>query len=238
MIGLRVVNWKDSAESEAGAIERIKRRASVPDICGPEIIAAPARGPMRVMDSQSTQWGENGEVTRVSHGYQGRKLAKVCDVFDMMQARAKRELFTPAQIEIGRRFAGLVERHAKGAIKCSSFEANVGGSGGGDFMDTFVSEGREIDQMRHAARWDHTGQEVIAIKVVSRGKARLIMSGDLVERVCLGQRSMSQVLRDYAMSNSGRNIERTTQALSDALDRMNSIKVKKVSPHCFTDRVA
>lgn len=71
-----------------------------------------ARGPLRVSRSGDVGAGN---------------VVKVCDVFDIIEARAKREVFKPDHVAIARRYAGLIEGHSKGATKCSSLEASGGG---------------------------------------------------------------------------------------------------------------
>ena len=210
-------------ERDGRAIARVRRFGAVPDVCGPEVPEAPARGPIRLVDPVSVRVDEAGQLERVSMGYHGYKAAKVCDVFDLMEVRAKRQMFTTAQVETGRRFAALIERHSNGATKCSSLEASGGGTGAGEFMDAFLAEGDEIARMRKAAGQDAKGQEIIALEVRSGGKLRRIMALDLVERVCVGQESLSAVLRGCGLAKSGGRVDALSEALGAALDRMKEV---------------
>ncbi|WP_066706941.1 hypothetical protein [Celeribacter ethanolicus] len=206
------------------ALRMVRRMGAVPSVCGPEVVEAPARGPIRLVVPTVTRVVEGGakEAERVAMSHEGRKVARVCDVFDLMEVRAKRKLFSEAQIEVGRRYGALVERHAKGATKCSSLEA-MGGGGAGEFMDAFLAEGCEIAALRRAAAYDRAGHEVVALEVRVGAKLRRILAGDLVERVCVGQQSLSAVLRAHGLSNRGGHIGGLRGALGAALDRMRAV---------------
>lgn len=159
------------ADREDEALRLMRRMGAVPAVCGPEVGEAPARGPIRLVVPTVARVVEGGakDAERVAVSHEGRKVAKVCDVFDLMEARAKRSLFTKAQVDVGRRYGALVERHSKGATKCSSLEA-VGGGGAGAFMDAFLAEGCEIAALRRAARFDREGREIVALEVCGSGK--------------------------------------------------------------------
>nr|WP_319250270.1 hypothetical protein [uncultured Celeribacter sp.] len=153
------------ARAEAQAVARVKAQGQVPRACGTEMAEAPARGAIRLVtpvarrvvaapeDAQKPEGGNR--VERHDLGFEGRKAAQICDVFDLMAVRARRTQFTRAQIATARRYAGLLERHSKGAMKCSSMESAHSGSGGsggqGTFMDSYLQEGREIDRLRRRA---------------------------------------------------------------------------------------
>lgn len=214
---------KDRDAGEAERIRRVKAAGKVPRVCGPEVIEAPARGPIRLVVPKVVRVTDGGEVERIPVSHEGRKVAKVCDVFDLMEARTRRKLFSDVQIDVGRRYASLVERHAKGATKCSSLEASGGGSGSGEFMDAFLAEGQEIAAMRQAAAYDRDGREIVAFEVRRGSKVRRIMAGDLVERVCVGQQSLSAVLRSHGWAKTGRDVDALAQALGAALDRMKEV---------------
>ena len=146
-----------------------------PDSCGPEIIPAPARGPLRawmptelrplasVDDPQPGLRTERliGDYQSEPMGYRGRDAARRVDVFDLMedQARAawskagRKEAFvapfTPGQVMTARYYRDLTERHSAGGMRCASLETTGrGGAGGsGEFIDAFVHEGRILAAM-------------------------------------------------------------------------------------------
>ena len=125
---------------------RVKAQGQVPRACGSEMAEAPARGAIRLVtpvahrvvtapkDAQkpgdANRPAGGNRVERHDLGFEGRKAAQICDVFDLMALRARRTQFTRAQIATARRYAGLVERHSNGAMKCSSMESAHSGSGG------------------------------------------------------------------------------------------------------------
>nr|WP_319250209.1 hypothetical protein [uncultured Celeribacter sp.] len=222
------------ARAEAQAVARVKAQGQVPRACGTEMAEAPARGAIRLVtpvarrvvstpgDANRPEGGNR--VERHDLGYEGRKAAQICDVFDLMALRARRTQFTRAQIATARRYAGLVERHSKGAMKCSSMESAHGGSGGsggqGTFMDSYLQEGREIDRLRRQAGIDPVSGTPAVVLARKDGTGRRVMALDLLDRVCLAQHTPTQVLRDLGWSASTRHLARCRAALADCLDRM------------------
>nr|WP_321510335.1 hypothetical protein [uncultured Celeribacter sp.] len=226
--------------AEAQAVARVKAQGQVPRACGTEMAEAPARGAIRLVtpvarrvvntpeDGQkpgNANRPEGGNrVERHDLGYEGRKAAQICDVFDLMAVRARRTQFTRAQIATARRYAGLVERHSKGAMKCSSMESAHGGSGGsggqGAFMDSYLQEGREIERLRRQAGFDPVTGAAAVVLARKDGTGRRVMALDLLDRVCLAQHTPTQVLRDLGWSASTRHLARCRKALADCLDRM------------------
>ena len=222
------------ARAEAHAVARVKAQGQVPRACGTEMTEAPARGAIRLVtpvahrvvaapeDAQKPEGGNR--VERHDLGYEGRKAAQICDVFDLMAVRARRTQFTRAQIATARRYAGLVERHSKGAMKCSSMESAHSGSGGsggqGTFMDSYLQEGREIDRLRRRAGIDPVTGTAAVVLARKDGTGRRVMALDLLDRVCLAQHTPTQVLRDLGWSASTRHLARCRAALADCLDRM------------------
>ena len=220
--------------AEAQAVARVKAQGQVPRACGSEMAEAPARGAIRLVtpvarrvvsapeDAQKPEGGNR--VERHDLGFEGRKAAQICDVFDLMAMRARRTQFTRAQIATARRYAGLVERHSKGAMKCSSMESAHGGSGGsggqGTFMDSYLQEGREIDRLRRRAGIDPVTGTPAVVLARKDGTGRRVMALDLLDRVCLAQHTPTQVLRDLGWSASTRHLARCRAALADCLDRM------------------
>jgi hypothetical protein len=206
--------------TEKERMDAIKARGAWPKSCGPDGIDAPARGPLRVMRFKTGQVNPAGKTEVKPLGFGGRDTAKVCDVFDLIEAYAKREVFSPPQLAIARRYAGIVERHSKGAIKCSTLDDRGGGSGGtgSDFMDAYLQEGVEIEGLRKI---------VVAgagLTPSARMKGSVISPLELLDCICLLQLNLSQILKRFGWSVSGPNIAKLVKALAEIFDRMNGTR--------------
>lgn len=198
--------------------------AAVPDACGPEIPLAPARGPLKTFRPIELVPGTVGVARDTGHWQRGedsrRRGARIMDVFDRMTGP---NALTPAQVQIGRDYRDLAERHEAGGMKCASLEAAGRGSGGqgGEFIDVFVAEGRRLEEMR-----DRIGagvaMSVRRIRPSKRGAAAkgLITDRDLVDRVCRGDLDLGQVLDAFGWSAYGASRAALRKALAAALDRM------------------
>lgn len=221
--------------AERERLAELKARASVPDRCGPEIIAQPARGPMvaqapmgLIPDGSESGW------KREHLGYRGRDHARQADAFDLMELQARRaakggevaHLFTAAQVGAARRYAMLVERHDAAGMRCSSVEAqrSSGGSGGGSFIDTVLYEGDVIRAMRRAIG-DGVAMAVRRVRPSARGARVGIRDRVLVDMICLQGQTISQVLAAHGWADKGDNRAVCRKALCDALDRMALARV-------------
>lgn len=80
--------WRATAEDEAARIAAIKARAQPPESVGPDIIAAPARGPMQVFIPREMVVTDAGNLVARRAGYLGRDGARVADAFDLMTVNA------------------------------------------------------------------------------------------------------------------------------------------------------
>lgn len=80
--------WRVSAAEEALRIKAIKDRAEPPLSCGPDIIAAPARGPMQVFVPREMAVTDAGNLVSRRAGHMGRDGARVADAFDLMTINA------------------------------------------------------------------------------------------------------------------------------------------------------
>ncbi|SOC13807.1 hypothetical protein SAMN05877809_10718 [Rhodobacter sp. JA431] len=226
----RIFGLPEPFTTDEDRVARRKAAAAVPASCGPEIIAAPARGAtVRFAPIAVTPKGAEGfEVTHV--GYRGRDAARAADAFDVMERQAKRKrgeayrpLFTARQVAAGRRYADLVERHGAVGMRCASVEALAAGSGGGsgagsgsgDYLDAVIHEGRVIAAMERAI-----GAGVALAPKRASAKGRVITCLDLVQLVTLRGMTISQCLqaRRWAASPIARGA--LHKALCAALDRM------------------
>lgn len=220
---------------ERARLDAILDAARVPDRCGPEIIPAPGRGPMiafeplGVMPKGRDEW----EVQHV--GYRGRDAVRQADAFDLMEAQARRACrkgqafappFTAAQIEMARHYRTLTERHDAGGVRCVSLETVGRSSGGssGEFIDAFVDEGRRLDAL-HRRIGTGVAMAVRRVRPSARGRATatIITDRHLVDAVCLGDKTLSDVLKANGWAAKGDHRDRLRLALGAALDRMRGV---------------
>lgn len=216
--------------------------ATPPDICGPDIPVAPARGAYATFQPIRLVPGSAG--TAVPDGYRAhgevrhRSALRRADVFDRMieDARCRHEkrgedagLFlpplSPGQVSMGRVYRDLVEDHDGKGMKCASLEASRGGGGSGSFIDTFVAQGIAIERIR--AKIGHgVAMEVRRIRPSGRGAAAhgIILDRALVDMVCLGDRTLSQVLAAHGWDKQTKHIAALRVALAAALDRMQGYR--------------
>ena len=202
----------------------------------PEIMAAapvaPARGCMRLVEGFRAVGLEQSRVGwDVQVASDGLRWEGQCQLQIMVEQARRTHVkrvgsmdgfvapFTPGQIQMGQRYATLVERHAAGGMKCTAIGRTGGGGQGGDFMDTFVAEGREIDLIR---RRIGTGQAMIVRRVrpSDRGTKSGITDRRLVDLVCLGGMDLTGVLEAHGWAAKGTARDALRVALAGVLDRM------------------
>ncbi len=210
----------------------------VPPECGPEIPAAPARGPFQVFRPIEIVPGSAGAARDAGYRAHGedrpRRAIRRADVFDRMIEDARRRHdrggdddpfvapFSPAQVAVARTYRDLVERHDAGGMKCASLETGrAGGGRGGEFIDAFVAEGIWIERLRSRIG-NGVALSVRRIRPSRRGIASrgVITDRVLVDRVCLGDRTLSDVLRLHGWAQKGEHREALRGALVASLDRM------------------
>lgn len=233
--------------AEAGRIAAIKAAATAPEVCGPDIPVAPARGAFQVFRPIEIVPGSAGSARHA--GYQGRgedrprSGLRRADVFDVMEAQARRAHaarsedagpfvapLTPGQIAMGRIYRDLCERHEKGGLKCASLEAGRAGGNGGGFMDAFLQEGRTIDRLR-ARVGAGVAMSVRRVRPSRRGKEATGIITDLVlvDRVCLRGQSLSEVLRAFGWAKKAEHVQALRKALAAALDRMQGYDLHRTA---------
>ncbi len=198
--------------AEVARIAGILAAAAPPESCGSEIPVAPAFGAFQVFQPMELL---KGGMQRPS-GYLGRNALRRADVFDAMVSAP----FTSSQVGIARHYRDLTERHAAGGMRCASLEAGRGGGGSGEFIDTYVREGRELE-MLHQRIGRGIAMAVRRIRPSARGAAAgIIHDRSLVDMVCLGQLTFSQVLRHFGWSEAKKHRMVLRAALAGSLDRM------------------
>ncbi len=230
-------------QAEADRLRKMIKAATPPETCGGEIPVAPARGPMlRFTPREMVPTASGGMVARRS-GWLGRDAARVADVFDLMLAQAlkahQRQTggpegfvapFNAGQISAARDYAALSERCAASGVKCSSLEALAqrGGGGGGDREAAMLRDFRRLRSLQ-ARIGDGLAREVRRIRPSDRGEARCqaIRVRRLVDLVCLGDKSLSAVLKLHGWVPSTAARAGLRQALCGALDRMQGYDLNK-----------
>ena len=227
----RVPDW---VLEERQRMAAVLASATVPPECGGRIIPAPGRGPFKVEPQvELVPQGKDGWA-RKDGGYAGWTPIRGVDVFDLMIAGARRRRepapLTAGQIAIGRHYQGLVQRHDAGGIRGTRLDGGVSGGTGMEFMDAYLAEGREIEALRRRIGTS-AAMAVRRVRPSVRGGADRCVIPDrvLVDMVCLGERSLSQVLIVHGWAKSSASIQALTQALSAALDRMIGYRGEKTS---------
>ncbi|MBZ4023262.1 hypothetical protein CKO11_12415 [Rhodobacter sp. TJ_12] len=210
----------------------VMARAAAPASCGPEIVAAPARGAsMRFQPEAMVPKGE-ADWRAEPVGYRGRDAVRRADLFDKMERaalRAGREVpFSPGQVSAGRSYAALVEFVSAGGVKLSSLEGRIGGAGGGGevaWIERYCQASERLRRMRIAIG-DGAALSVRRVRPSKRakpgatGSARTISDRVLVDGVCVSGLSLGDVLLANGWAKSGQNIEAVRGALAAALERM------------------
>ncbi|SLN36715.1 hypothetical protein AQS8620_01313 [Aquimixticola soesokkakensis] len=228
---------------EVARIAAIRARGAVPEVCGPDIPEAPARGPVQAFMPMEQVKGSTERAKPA--GYKGRHAMRRLDAFGLMEADAARAFtrakanddaavyvapFTPGQVSAGRDYAALAERVAANGVKCSSLEGRMAsGEGGRDVMDAQLADSLRLDRLRARVG---TGYALSVRRVRpsergGEGKRRLIRTIDVVNAVCIGGQSLDQVLRVAGWVADTRTRKALREALCGALDRMQGYDLKK-----------
>lgn len=238
--GTTVDDFARMPETERRAV--MLAAAAPPAICGPDIPVAPARGAFATFQPRRLVPGSAG--TAVADGFRGvgedrpRSALRRADVFDRMIEEARRRHdrhgdddgpfvppLSPGQVQMGRTYRDLVEDHDGKGMKCASLEGARGGGGSGSFIDTFVAQGIAIERIR-ARIGRGVAMQVRRIRPSARGGAArgIILDRVLVDLVCLGDRTLTDVLAGHGWDKQTKHIAALRVALMDALDRMQGYR--------------
>lgn len=214
---------------EAARILEIKAQSTAPTECGEAIVSmAPARGSIEVFREVEMFETGSGEMVPRSTGFAGFSALRRRDAFTRMIDQSKRsksgDIFTPAQLVIARHYAGIVERHSAGGMKGSSNEARTDKSadGGGGFMDAFCAEGDEIRALRRRIGSGFAVQ-IQRKRNSETSRRRALPVRDLVDGVCLQEKTISEILRAYGWAKDAARLKIARKSLCEALDRMTLI---------------
>lgn len=211
--------------SESERIELLKARAKVPVECGDEMRTGPGQAPLIPFYPVVVMVDAKGREQAVELGYRGRAAARVADVFDLMLARQSRAhfeahgpLFDPGQLAIARLYRALVEDVSRGNMRGTNLMSSGGGGLGNDdgFLASFTDRQRQIAAMRRRVG----PLEALSVQRGGQGGRVAITCLDLVDRVCVGQLTLSQVLRGAGWASDGKHRAILRAALQESLDRM------------------
>jgi hypothetical protein len=204
-----------------------RARKELPEGTSSEIIGdAPGRGEVVPFVPTVMLPDGQGGWKSVEMGYRGKSAIRMADVFDAMADQGARAggaaPFTAAQIDVGREYAAITERVANGGLKLSSIGGGASGTGGRrDFMDAYAAD---CETLRRWHRRIGTGVslQVRRLRPSERGSRWNITDRTLVDMVCLGGKTLSEVLVAHGWSVYDGSRRAARGALCDALDRMVS----------------
>lgn len=226
--------FEGAAADIKARLDAVKTAAAIPEVCGPEIKPAPARGGFVLVRNLELLPVGTDKVEAVHRGYGGREAIRRADAFDAMLAAAARRKqpapLTPGQIAIGRRYHDLVELLSADGTKLSSLHASAGGPDGRDWMDRRLELSAELEGMRKRIGAG-IAMSVRRVRPSARGArpARIITDLALVDAICLKGRSLAEVMIFHGWSVKGQHREALSGALSAALDRMIGYRGEKSS---------
>ena len=222
------------AETDAATIDR----STVPPECSSEIIAAPARGPL--LPYREGYWHEKDGQSEWRHmPYRSGCPGQIRDIFDTMAEQAMRRggssPFTAGQVGAARDYRALHERVQTAGVKCSKvFDVQMGGQGDFDFMTAYMRDTERLARLQDAigsviaksmkrVRPDTAQRVVISDDTFLPADKSIITVRALVDGVCVKERSLSDILKRYGWSVTGKNRKVLQVALCAALDRMQKI---------------
>lgn len=199
---------------EARRIAEVRARGVVPGDCGP-VSEAPARGAFTVTDTQAMYPdGQDGWVQKPA-GYRGRKTLAQMDPLDVLEALARKRMFSPTQKAMARHYRTLTLDHASKGVRCSSVERRGGGGDPDAFIEAVLRQSQELDRL-HAS----IGRGVALAVRRAGSDRRPIVARELVDDICLRDRTPSDVLRANGWAAKGEHRALVVAALRDILDRM------------------
>ncbi|MCJ8139368.1 hypothetical protein [Falsirhodobacter halotolerans] len=232
----RVGRVRRAGQSEARARHFRLTHATPPKAMAAAPVA-PARGAMRLTDAMHVAEDlrlDGKGAWHVDAVVGGQRWEAQCQL-QVMNEQARRAHvkkhgrdvpfvppFTPGQVQMGQRYATLTERHAAGGMKCMAIGPTTGGGKGGEFMDVFLAEGRELD-MIHRRIGAGQAMAVRRVRPSARGTRLGITDRRLVDMVCLGGMDVTAVLERHGWATFSKPREALRAALAAALERMQGI---------------
>lgn len=212
---------KDWRKAENARIAMVRALGEVPPECGSDIPHAPARGPVRVFEGVMLYPDGKDGWRAAPSGHAGRKGMARADAFDVMEAQARRGLFTPSQKAVGRYYAALFEAHACAGMQCASLETAVDrtGGGGGEYIDAVLRDRERLNVLRQRIG-SGVSLAVRKVRPSVSGSRALISDRRVVDMVCIEGRTLSDVLRSHGWAVTGKSRGLLRDAFCAALDRM------------------
>lgn len=214
------------AQSDAAVQARLA--SAVPPVEMRQAPVAPARGTMALVPDYvvvpggmrrrvGAHWRATGPLAVMVEQARQRHLSKGGDEDDFVAP------FSPGQIAVSEDYRALVERHEAGLVKGSSLEAGRSGSGaGGLAIDSFIQDGRWLDELR---RRIGGGMAMQVRRHLDRDNARRAVPVlRLVDMVLVEGQALSDVLARYGWVANGVNRRALRAALCVALDRMQGYR--------------
>jgi len=143
--------------------------------------------------------------------------------------------FTTGQVGAARDYRALHERVQTAGVKCSKvFDVQMGGQGDFDFMTAYMRDTERLARLQDAigsviaksmkrVRPDTAQRVVISDDTFLPADKRIITVRALVDGVCVKERSLSDILKRYGWSVTGKNRKVLQVELCAALDRMQKI---------------
>lgn len=230
----RLALWRALTDAERRAM--ILSLSEVPEACGPAMRSGPAQARLVPFQPVITMVDAKGNECAVEVGYRGRSAARVADVFDLMHARqtkAHRDahgvLFNASQIAIARIYRALVEDVSRGNMR----NVNLEGAGGGGCDDgalaAFTDRRAQVDAMRRRVGLGDA-MPLRRVRPSCRGRRVAISHLTLVDQVCVGQMTLSQVLERAGWVADGKHRCALRGELQECLDRMQGY-APRFRPH-------
>lgn len=204
----------DRSEQER---RRLIARGTPPEACGPDMPVAPARGPVRPFMPVEVQMTDAGNWRETKAGYNDgtgpRHAARVRDVFDRLGHR-----LTPGQVETGRQYAAFVEKLEASGMGSVNLDG-VSAGGRDDVAERICAMRAEVQAMRRRIGADEA-LTVRRVRPSRRGGRRAVTLRELVDQVCLGDKTPLQVMLAAGWARDAERARELVVALGEALDRM------------------
>lgn len=219
---------------EASRLSAIRDAGAIPEECGSEIVAAPARGGFVLVRNIELLPVGTDRVEAAHRGYGGRSAIRDADVFDRMIASSLRRKqpcpLTPGQIAMARRYAALTERARADGTSLSKLDASFRAGDNGGWMDRHLQVAQELSLLK-ARIGGGVAMAVRRVRPSTRGEKQRgpILDRVLVDMVCIKGHGFEEVLTAHGWAVKGGHRKAIAAALSAALDRMIGYRPAKSS---------
>lgn len=199
------------------------KASGLPEGCGsavlPEVLAG---GPVIGWVPQKMVPDGRDGYRQVEDGWRGRTGVRRADAFDAMADQAARRggaALAHDLVRAGRDYRALTEAVMAGGVKLQAWGERTGGGEGRDFMDVYIGQCAAL-RTQHRCIGAGLALALRRVRPSARGSRVSIRVRTLVDLVCLGDRSVSDVLKLHGWAVSGRTVLAGRDALAEALERM------------------